>query len=53
LKLIAYSVLKRKKASIIIIEPHGDLSDQVAKWKEFKDKKHINKLVYIHPYLKD
>ena len=53
LKLLIYSILINKKASIVIIEPHGDLSEQVARWKEFKEDKSKDRLIYINPYLKN
>ena len=53
LKLLIYSILINKKSSIVIIEPHGDLSEQVAMWNEFKEEKNKDRLIYINPYLQD
>lgn len=53
LKILIYSIMKKKKSSIVIIEPHGDLSKQVAMWKEFGNEKNKERLIYIDPFLKD
>ncbi len=39
----------KKDKTIIVIDPHGDLAEQIAKWKEFKDN--YDDLVYIDPFL--
>jgi hypothetical protein len=38
LKLFAYSVIRQKKEALIIIEPTGDASDQIARWPEPGDR---------------
>jgi len=42
--------MKRKpKESIIVIDPHGDLVDEIARLKCFKSPKRVKRLVYIDP----
>ena len=41
----------KKDKSIIVIDPHGDLAEQIAKWKEFKEVENYKNLVYIDPFL--
>ncbi|MBL4746987.1 MAG: hypothetical protein JKY08_11565 [Flavobacteriaceae bacterium] len=38
--------------SIIVIDPHGDMAEEIAKFKEFEQTKFANRLVYIDPTLK-
>jgi hypothetical protein len=42
LKLLAHSVIKRKKEALIFIEPAGDAARQIALWPECKDR-----LIYV------
>jgi len=39
------------KKSIVIVDPHGDMAEQIAMWEEFSDKKIMQRLVYIDPFL--
>ena len=48
IKLIQYRLISNGKGSIVIIDPHGDLAIQTAKW--LGDKKRV---VYIDPSFKD
>lgn len=52
IKLIIYSdILKRlkgQKVSTVLIEPHGDLSDEIVKFTEIYKNED---LIYLHPYL--
>jgi hypothetical protein len=41
-------VVSAPDTSVIVLDPHGDLVEQVAKWKEFKDN---DRLVYVDPFL--
>jgi DNA helicase HerA-like ATPase len=53
LKLIFYNLTikskKDKSCSLILIEPHGDLSEEIVRWKHFK--KYGDRLIYIYPKL--
>lgn len=49
LKSLIYPyVQNRGYATVIVIDPHGDLTEQVAKWRENRDGKN---LVYVNPVL--
>jgi len=49
LKLFIYSYLKRKnKVTQIILDPHGDMAEEIARFKEFKGSE---PLIYIDPFL--
>lgn len=43
---LAKNIIDKKESSLVLIEPHGDLSDELAKLSDSKD------LVYIDPFLK-
>lgn len=48
IKRLAYGLMKAHKG-VIIIDPHGDLAIQIAKWKEFT--KEPERLIYFAPKL--
>lgn len=51
LKALVYGTLKFiPEASQVIIDPHGDLAEQIARWQEFRVS---DRLVYIAPNLFD
>lgn len=54
IKAMVYSELTNKipKSSIIVIDPHGDMANEIAKFKEFRPNRKMNRLVYIDPHLK-
>jgi len=37
--------------SIVVIDPHGDMAEQIAMWEEFLEEKNRERLVYIDPFL--
>jgi len=50
LQIFSKNKLKKNK-SIVVIDPHGDLAEQISKWKEFTNKENFENLVYIDPFL--
>lgn len=53
IKLLFYRELitKKPKGSLILIDPHGDLAEEIAKLKPIKNRKLANRVVYIDPSL--
>jgi hypothetical protein len=51
IKILAYHYIAKKTdyCTTVILEPHGDLSEEVARFKEHKNG---DNLVYIHPFLR-
>jgi energy-coupling factor transporter ATP-binding protein EcfA2 len=50
LKALVYGYIQRpRRESLIIIDPHGDVAEQIAKWPEVAG----DDLVYINPLLSD
>ena len=50
LKQIIYSYVQKPDCgAVIVLDPHGDMVRQIAKWKEFADDP--DRLVYIDPFL--
>jgi hypothetical protein len=47
IKVLIHHYVKRYKTAVVVIEPHGDLAQQVAQWREFRDDP--DRLVYIDP----
>jgi len=51
--LIYREIIKRKpKQAIIVIDPHGDLAEEIAQLKIFTKPQFAKRLVYIDPALK-
>lgn len=50
LKVLINSAISRKGEAVVVIDPHGDLVSQVAKWDMFINN---DRLLYIDPYLFD
>lgn len=48
IKVMLYGLLKQRQG-VILFDPHGDISEEVTRWKEFADEP--NRLVYFYPYL--
>ena len=49
LKLLLHSYLRRSNpVTLVVIDPHGDFAEQVARWKENRDG---TGLVYVDPFL--
>jgi hypothetical protein len=48
LKTMMYGLLK-KQQGVILFDPHGDIANQVVRWKEFS--KHPERLIYFSPKL--
>ncbi|MBF0264129.1 MAG: hypothetical protein HQL46_02575 [Gammaproteobacteria bacterium] len=53
IKLLFYRELlnKKPKSSLILIDPHGDLAEEIAKLKPVKNRKIADRIVYIDPSL--
>lgn len=49
IKVLIHHYVARYKTAVVVIEPHGDLAQQVAQWREFRDDP--ERLVYIDPAL--
>ena len=46
LKLLIYSAVKLENCGVLVIDPHGDMAGQIARWPEFSNNE---RLVYIDP----
>jgi hypothetical protein len=44
---------KQSNSAVVLIEPHGDLSEEIARFKEFAPQNDMERLVYLDPFLKD
>lgn len=42
---------KKPKNAIVLLDPHGDMSKEIARFKEFSNPKISDRLVYIDPWL--
>jgi hypothetical protein len=48
LELLAYHIIKDKNSSLVVIDPHGDLAESIARLKI----NHLSdRLIYFYPYL--
>lgn len=50
LKLLIYSAVKLENCGVLVIDPHGDMAGQIARWPEFAGG---DRLVYIDPELEE
>src|SRR5512132_1552281 len=49
LKLLVYGYLRKPgSATVVVIDPHGDLAEEIARFKEHRSS---DRLIYIDPYL--
>jgi energy-coupling factor transporter ATP-binding protein EcfA2 len=48
LKIVMYGLLKQNQG-VILFDPHGELAEQVSRWKEFKEDP--SRLIYFDPRL--
>jgi hypothetical protein len=49
LKLLVYGYLRKPgSATVVVIDPHGDLAEEIARFKEHRKS---DRLIYIDPYL--
>jgi hypothetical protein len=49
LKLLVYGYIRKPgSATVVIIDPHGDLAEEIARFKEHRKS---DRLIYIDPYL--
>jgi hypothetical protein len=49
LKVLVYGYLRRPgAATVVVIDPHGDLAEEIARFKEHRKS---DRLIYIDPYL--
>src|SRR5512132_1412618 len=49
LKLLVYGYLRKPgSATVVVIDPHGDLAEEIARFKEHRKN---DRLIYIDPYL--
>lgn len=52
LKLMAHGLIGIGNCAVIILDPHGDMAEQIAQWPEFaQNGTHDGRLVYIDPFL--
>lgn len=51
-QLIYQEICQSKpKSAVVLLDPHGDMAKEIAKFKEFSKPKISNRLVYIDPSL--
>ena len=48
IKVMLYGLLKQKQGTILF-DPHGDIAEEVVRWREFSE--HPERLIYFYPYL--
>jgi hypothetical protein len=51
MKTIIHESIIKNNSAVIVIDPKGDLANQIAQWEIFKEKPHRERLVYFDPYL--
>ncbi len=54
IKLLVYRELIKPepKEAVILLDPHGDMAQEIAQFNEFSHTKYANRLVFIDPSLK-
>ena len=53
LKMLAYGDIEAKNRAVVIIDPHGDMVEEIARFKRFSPENDYDSLVYIDPTLKN
>lgn len=56
MKLLIWAELRKRKneqSAVVLLDPHWDLAEEIAMFKEFSWKKYSSRLVYIDPTLKE
>jgi Type IV secretory pathway, VirD4 components len=53
LKMLAYGDIEAKNRAVVIIDPHGDMVEEIARFKRFSPENDYDDLVYIDPTLKN
>lgn len=53
LKMLAYGDIEVKNRAVVIIDPHGDMVEEIARFKCFSPENNYDDLVYIDPTLKN
>jgi TraM recognition site of TraD and TraG/Helicase HerA, central domain len=48
IKVMLYGLLKKRQGAILF-DPHGDIAEEVVKWREFAESP--ERLIYFYPYL--
>lgn len=43
---------KQPKEAVILLDPHGDMAQEIAQFNEFSQAKYSDRLVYIDPSIK-
>jgi len=52
LKMLAYGDIEARNRAVVIIDPHGDMVEEIARFKCFSPERNYENLVYIDPTLK-
>ena len=45
--------MRKPKNAIVLIDPHGDMAEEIARFKEFRRYPKKDRLVYIDPVLRE
>lgn len=53
LKMLAYGDIEARNRAVVIIDPHGDMVEEIARFKRFSPENDYDDLVYIDPTLKN
>lgn len=53
LKMLAYGDIEAGNRAVVIIDPHGDMVEEIARFKCFSPENNYDDLVYIDPTLKN
>ncbi|NVJ92346.1 MAG: DUF87 domain-containing protein [Methylocystaceae bacterium] len=51
IKLLANNDIVRGGSSVVIIDPHGDLVEQIARLQHLQNEEHTKRVIYIDPFL--
>lgn len=56
IKVLIWEELRKpvkKQSAVVLLDPHGDLAEETARFREFGSRKYARRLVYIDPMLQD
>jgi len=51
IKLLAHNDITRQQSAVVVIDPHGDMVQQISKWKYLQNDNNAQRLIYIDPFL--
>jgi|GEM_PF-1611574 len=51
IKIMAYGDIAKRESAVVMIDPHGDLVEQVSRLVSFGDPFYSDELIYVDPFL--